>query len=104
MISIPFGTIKSSKRKPRNRKNCISIPFGTIKSLIELTSFLKSSEFQFHLVRLKERISQVLEFMKIFQFHLVRLKDACERQGQNAKLFQFHLVRLKEPVLRLYES
>ena len=51
--------------------------------------------FQFHMVRLKARISTKDIPHIIFQFHMVRLKAGANRGLRNNNPFQFHMVRLK---------
>ena len=54
------------------------------------------SEFQFHMVRLKERRENRLRYPLRFQFHMVRLKGTDDTDDVvPVTRFQFHMVRLK---------
>ena len=56
------------------KKEGISIPSGTIKSTKARIIKKVSPRFQFLLVRLKDRIMKAKDYTREFQFLLVRLK------------------------------
>ena len=74
---------------------CISIPHGTIKSSREPGAGRPRRQFQFHMVRLKGGRLGDAEGLDEFQFHMVRLK-AIDTECRRVRIvFQFHMVRLK---------
>ena len=74
----------------------VSIPYGTIKSYTSRTKASNLCEFQFHMVRLKDKTLSNDLYNVQFQFHMVRLKDTWEYLRRTPVSFQFHMVRLKE--------
>ncbi len=54
-ISIPSGAIKSVYEYGRTNFKYISIPSGAIKSALSFSAGFSDQEFQFLLVRLRER-------------------------------------------------
>ena len=57
-VSIPYGTIKRPKKKRAQPCAIVSIPYGTIKSNQPRRKRGLSIEFQFLMVRLKDKQSE----------------------------------------------
>ena len=74
VVSIPYGTIKRAYGRLSERSHTVSIPYGTIKSPASWRTGALSSTFQFHMVRLKDRLCLEVRERVGFQFHMVRLK------------------------------
>ena len=74
-ISIPHGTIKTTRQRTKLGFYVISIPHGTIKTNLFKLIGLAVISFQFHMVRLRRLEACGLPLASsVFQFHMVRLR------------------------------
>ena len=96
-VSIPFSTIKSKDAKEAYAKiNEVSIPFSTIKSKSGHLSVHTSDDVSIPFSTIKSSNGDFnTRGIMSFQFHLVRLKVKVSPSVLDNLLFQFHLVRLK---------
>ena len=83
--------LKDSRRALLQRRLPVSIPYGTIKSQREAPVGAVLHRFQFHMVRLKDRLPRLEVFVLQFQFHMVRLKD-FGRNGVGRGVYSFNSI------------
>ena len=76
MISIPYGAIKSRNIIEKNTYQLnISIPYGAIKRLYPLHQCLSALQFQFLMVRLKEKIKSITDVNAIISIPYGAIKS-----------------------------
>ena len=97
LISIPYGSIKSSSRPWCLSLMPISIPYGSIKSRTATRSRRTLPEFQFLMVRLKERCGGFRGSRCCISIPYGSIKSLpAAGTCMSASWFQFLMVRLKE--------
>ena len=100
-ISIPHGTIKRAEKHVCLQPDDISIPHGTIKRHRGEGARLGQSQFQFHMVRLKDALRSSFRRISSISIPHGTIKSFAvngKYTGQN--VFQFHMVRLKVSLVK----